>query len=1688
MTTIISVANATAGEKDTYIDFVVSLNASPTDSVSVNYSTADGSAVGRRYDFQDISGTLVFAAGETTKTVRVALIDSSDVEATEGFSIVLSGALNAVIGNTTAIGTIVDNDTKAAAPVIQLSDAIVDESDGRAYITVTLDKASATALSVTFTTSDGTAAAGADYQALGNQTVAFAPGEVAKTIAINVIDDASAETGEYFDLVFSTPSGGASLPDTSARVFIAASDQATQATPVVSVADATAAEKDGYLDFVVSLSGPSDQSVSVNYGTVDGSAIGRRYDFQDISGTLVFAAGETIKTVRVALVDDSDIESTEGFPIALSGALNAVIGNSKAIGTIIDNDAKTAAPVIQLSNAIVDESDGRAYITVTLDKASANAVSVNFTNSDGTAAAGADYQTLGTQTVAFAPGEVAKTIAINVIDDASAETGEYFDLVFSTPTGGATLPDTNARVFIAVSDQATQATPVVSVADATAAEKDGYLDFVVSLSGPSAQSISVNYGTVDGSAVGRGYDFQDISGTLVFAAGETTKSVRVAVVDDTRLELTAGFSIVLSGALNAVIGNSTAVGTIIDNEKVTTTSAIGVTTTPVIQLSDAIVDESDGRAYITVTLDIASTKVVSVAFTAADGTATAGADYQTLGTQTVAFAPGEVAKTIAINVIDDASAETGEYFDLVFATPTGGATLPDTNARVFIAASDQATQATPVVSVADATVSEKDGYLDFVVSLSGPSAQSVSVNYGTVDGSAIGRRYDFQDISGTLVFAAGETTKIVRVAVAENTDIESTEGFSIFLSGAQNAVIGNSTAIGTIIDNDKVTTTSAIGVTTTPVIQLSDAIVDESDGRAYITVTLDIASTKEVSVAFTTVDGTATAGADYQALGTQAVAFAPGEVAKTIAINVNDDASAEAGEYFELEFSTPTGGATLPDTSARVFIAASDQATQATPVVSVADATVSEKDGYLDFVVSLSGPSAQSVSVNYATSEGTADGRGYDFQDIYGALVFAAGETTKTVRVAVVEDTYVETTQTLFLKLTAPTNATVSPAFATGSILDNDGSPIATGLNVTGTAVRDILIGRATSDIVNGAEGDDLIDGGAGNDTLSGGPGNDLVLGDIGEDTAVYAGASKDYTITSTSTGFTISGAIDGMDTLSMVEFAKFSDTTLRLLDTTPPTTTLFSPINEAIGAAVASNVVITFSEAIQKGVGSIVLKTTTGAEVAVYEASTSSNLTFSGRTLTINPTVDLANNTGYKVELSAGSVEDLAGNRFAGTANYKFTTTAPTNTVPPQTITGTAGNDPALTGGQGNDIINGLAGLDTAVYTARMAAHSISPNASSTAISGPDGSDSLSSIERLQFLDANLAFDLDGNAGQVYRLYQAAFNRTPDLSGLGGWIAAMDDGMPLLTIASKFMESAEFQSLYGANPTNAQFVANLYTNALHRPSQQDAGSAAGWVNQLSTNAVSKAQALVNFSESAENKASVLTVISVGITYATAAQATGPAKGQSFAGTPNTDSLIGTVGNDTFTGGSGNDTIEGGKGLDTAVFGGPKASHTIARTATGLTVAGVSNGTDTLTNVERLKFDDAILAMDTAGNAGQTYRLYQAAFNRTPDKAGLTDWVKGMDTGLTLTQMATAFIGSAEFKGKYGVSPTNAQFVDLLYTNALHRERAAGDDYWTNQLDSGVTREQALIGFSESAENQASLVGVIQNGIELLVG
>lgn len=189
------------------------------------------------------------------------------------------------------------------------------------------------------------------------------------------------------------------------------------------------------------------------------------------------------------------------------------------------------------------------------------------------------------------------------------------------------------------------------------------------------------------------------------------------------------------------------------------------------------------------------------------------------------------------------------------------------------------------------------------------------------------------------------------------------------------------------------------------------------------------------------------------------------------------------------------------------------------------------------------------------------------------------------------------------------------------------------------------------------------------------------------------------------------------------------------------------------------------------------------------------------------------------------------------------------------------------------------------------------------------------------------------------------------------------------------------------------------------------------------------------------------------------------------------------AGNDTITLGDSNHSIDGGAGTDSVVFSGAHAAYSVTRAGAGYTVQS-NAGADTLSNVERLQFSDSMMALDISGNGGQVYRLYQAAFNRTPDAGGLGYWIKIMDSGATLQSIAAEFIKSDESKAMYGANPDNADFLDKLYHNVLHRAGdAAGYDWWLGHLNAGdISQAQALAEFGESAENQAALTGVIGNG------
>jgi len=197
------------------------------------------------------------------------------------------------------------------------------------------------------------------------------------------------------------------------------------------------------------------------------------------------------------------------------------------------------------------------------------------------------------------------------------------------------------------------------------------------------------------------------------------------------------------------------------------------------------------------------------------------------------------------------------------------------------------------------------------------------------------------------------------------------------------------------------------------------------------------------------------------------------------------------------------------------------------------------------------------------------------------------------------------------------------------------------------------------------------------------------------------------------------------------------------------------------------------------------------------------------------------------------------------------------------------------------------------------------------------------------------------------------------------------------------------------------------------------------------------------------------------------------------------DSITGNTLNNGFMGLGGNDYMDGGEGFDFALFTGASTGYTVTAGLNSTHFINGQDGYDELLNVERLYFDDDYaIALDIDATAGNAYRIYKAAFDRQPDLEGLGYWIDEMDQGAHIIDVADSFIRSTEFESLYGSSPSDQTFVDLLYQNVLDRAPdQAGYDYWLDALASGATRAQTLANFSESAENQQNVIGLIENGI-----
>lgn len=762
-------------------NFTVSLSGASSDTVTVNYATANNTSTAGS-DYVAASGTLTFTPGQLSQTVSVTINGDTTFEPTESFFVNLTSPVNATLTDNQGVGTITNDDPR---PTISINDVSVSEGNSgttTAGFTVSLSHPSSQTITVNFATAAGTATAGSDYVSASG-TVTFAAGQTSRPINVTVNGDTTSEPNETFVVNLATATN-ATIVDTQGTGTINNDD----GQPTISINNVSVTEGNSGTTtaaFTVSLSNASSQTITVNFATSPGTATAGT-DYVTASGTVTFTPGQTSRPINVTVNGDTTFEPNETFVVNLTSPTNATIGDNQGTGTITNDDAQ---PTISINDVSLSEGHAgtkTASFTVALSNASSQTITVNFATSPATATAGSDYVT-ASGTVTFAPGQTSRPINITVNGDTTFEPNETFSINLAT-AANATISDTQGTGTITNDDPQ----PAISINDVSLSEGNAgtkTASFTVSLSNPSSQTITVNFATSPATATA-GSDYVTASGTVTFTPGQTSRPITVTINGDAVSEPNETFSINLTSPTNATISDTQGTGTITNDDA-----------QPTISINDVSVTEGNSgtvTATFTVSLSAASGQTVTVNFATSGGTAAAGSDYVSAN-GTVTFNPGQTSRPINVTINGDTMLEANETFNIVLSGATN-ATITDTQGTGTITNDD----GQPTISIADLSVNEGDSgttNATFTVSLSNASNQTITVNFATANNTATAGD-DYTSATGTITFTPGQTSQSLNVGVNGDELNEDTVSFNVTLTAPTNATIVDNQAVGTIVDDD----------------------------------------------------------------------------------------------------------------------------------------------------------------------------------------------------------------------------------------------------------------------------------------------------------------------------------------------------------------------------------------------------------------------------------------------------------------------------------------------------------------------------------------------------------------------------------------------------------------------------------------------------------------------------------------------------------------------------------------------------------------------------------------------------------------------------------------------------------------------------------------------------------------------
>ncbi|HEX6161865.1 MAG TPA: S8 family serine peptidase [Vicinamibacterales bacterium] len=522
------------------------------------------------------------------------------------------------------------------------------------------------------------------------------------------------------------------------------------------------------------------QTVTVNYATANGSGTAG-IDYVATSGTLTFAPSVATQTISVPVNGDLTAESNETFFVNLSNSANAAIGDAQGQGTIVTDEAPPG-PSITLQSASVAPG-GTINFTVANGPA-------NPTDWFGVFAAGAvdsSYQQWfylnGLKT---APATGLSNASLQVVAPQTA--GTYNIRLFAN--NGSTKLATSAAITVA-------AQPTLTIDDVSVNEGDaGSVNaiFTVALAPVNtSQTVTVAYTTADGTATTAGSDYSAASGTLTFAPGESTQTIVVSINGDATLEPNESFAVNLSNVANAALGDTQGVGTIRNDDGPAGPSiTLQSSNVPPGGTINFTVSNGPGNATDWVSLALAN---------AGDATPIR---WMYLNGQTTPPGSGSTNSSLSF----PAPATPGQYNVRLFANNTY--TKVATSPTVVVASQ-------PMLTINDVTIVEGNSgsaNATFTVTMSPVnSAQAVTVDYATANGSATTANNDYGAATGTLTFAPNVATQTIIVPVIGDTDIENNETFFVNLSNAANALVGDAQGLGTITSDD-VPAGPSVGITT----------------------------------------------------------------------------------------------------------------------------------------------------------------------------------------------------------------------------------------------------------------------------------------------------------------------------------------------------------------------------------------------------------------------------------------------------------------------------------------------------------------------------------------------------------------------------------------------------------------------------------------------------------------------------------------------------------------------------------------------------------------------------------------------------------------------------------------------------------------------------------------------------------